>query len=197
MQLFTTGLLMLNPDGTPQCDALGKNIPVYSNEDIQSFARAWTGFRRHGIRGNIEGDSARCTDCNRQDPMYIDKDRRDQFPKSDLQGGYIGDRYPLCEDLPTKMFLRKGAKYRSLGTNPLPELMEDNVGLGRTDGTIKRMVLQEGSLLYEKLHNGGNYLNTVILDANYACHANSAECKVDTVRVVQVGNYYYEYVRPA
>eukprot|EP00957_Ditylum_brightwellii_P012763 964943-Ditylum_brightwellii.AAC.1 len=138
MQLFTTGLIMLDQDGTPQLDAKGKEIEVYSNEDIMSFARAWTGFRRYQDRGNIEIEANKCSNCNRQDPMFIDKDYRDRFPKTDLLGGYIGDRYPLCEDLPDKMFLRKGSKYRLLGSNPLPELMEDNEKFA-TDPTIKRM----------------------------------------------------------
>eukprot|EP00957_Ditylum_brightwellii_P206334 15347899-Ditylum_brightwellii.AAC.1 len=193
MQLFTIGLVWLNQDGTPKLDANGKQIEVYSNEDIMSFARAWTGFRKYQDRGNIENEQA-CSTCNRQDPMFIDKDRRDVFPKSDLLGGYIGDRYPLCVDLPDKMFLRKGAKYRFLGSNPLPELMEDNDKFA-TNPTIKRMILDSGSGLYKKLYNNGVYLNTVILSNNYDCFLD--ECEVDTVRVVNVEGLYYEYVRPA
>jgi uncharacterized protein (DUF1800 family) len=44
MQLFTTGLYMLNQDGTPQLDASGNAIPVYTEAQVQAFARAFTGW---------------------------------------------------------------------------------------------------------------------------------------------------------
>ena len=39
--------------------------------------------------------------------MSVEGERRDQFPKMNLYQGFIGDNYPLCEDLPEKSFLRK------------------------------------------------------------------------------------------
>ena len=47
------------------------------------------------------------------------------YPKSDLGDAYIGDRHPLCRDMPPKAFLMRGAEYRYLGTNPLPALQYD------------------------------------------------------------------------
>lgn len=44
MQLFTIGLWKLNKDGTSQLDENGQRIPTYSNEDVMTFARSWTGF---------------------------------------------------------------------------------------------------------------------------------------------------------
>jgi uncharacterized protein (DUF1800 family) len=44
MQLFTTGLFMLNQDGTLQLDGSGNAIPVYSEEQVQAFSRAFTGW---------------------------------------------------------------------------------------------------------------------------------------------------------
>ena len=44
MQLFTTGLVMLNPDGTPQLDGQGKTIPTYDQTTIAQTARALTGW---------------------------------------------------------------------------------------------------------------------------------------------------------
>ena len=55
LQLFTTGLVHLNVDGTPKLDADGGTIPVYNQEDILSYARGWTGFRRRRKRSNTEG----------------------------------------------------------------------------------------------------------------------------------------------
>ncbi len=44
MQLFTTGIYMLNPDGTLQLDGNGKPIEVYTEAQVQAFARAFTGW---------------------------------------------------------------------------------------------------------------------------------------------------------
>jgi cullin-associated NEDD8-dissociated protein 1 len=55
LQLFTTGLVHLNLDGTPKFDANGETIPVYNQDDILSYARGWTGFRRRRKRSNTEG----------------------------------------------------------------------------------------------------------------------------------------------
>jgi uncharacterized protein (DUF1800 family) len=44
MQLFTTGIDMLNPDGSLQLDSSGNPIPVYSETQVQAFARAYTGW---------------------------------------------------------------------------------------------------------------------------------------------------------
>jgi uncharacterized protein (DUF1800 family) len=44
MQLFTTGIDMLNQDGTLQLDGSGNPIPVYTETQVQAFARAYTGW---------------------------------------------------------------------------------------------------------------------------------------------------------
>ena len=44
MQLFTTGLFLLNQDGTLQLDGSGNPIPVYTEAQVQAFARAFTGW---------------------------------------------------------------------------------------------------------------------------------------------------------
>ena len=44
MQLFTTGIDMLNPDGSVQLDSNGNPIPVYTETQVQAFARAYTGW---------------------------------------------------------------------------------------------------------------------------------------------------------
>ncbi len=44
MQLFTIGLTMLNPDGTPQLDGDGHPIPTFTELQVQAFARAYTGW---------------------------------------------------------------------------------------------------------------------------------------------------------
>lgn len=88
MQLFSTGLYLLNIDGTPKLDDNKQPILVYTNDEIMSFARIWTGFDYQQLRGNVEEASR---SGNRHDPMRIQASWRDKFPKSDLLGGYIGD----------------------------------------------------------------------------------------------------------
>ena len=87
MQLFSTGLYLLNIDGTPKLDENGQPSLVYTNDEIMSFARIWTGFDYQQSRGNVEDYWS----GNRHDPMRIQALWRDKFPKSDLLGGYIGD----------------------------------------------------------------------------------------------------------
>ena len=200
MQLFSIGLLALNEDGTPKRDEYGTLIETYTNEDIMSFARAWTGFQRHDPRGNYEDDTTGGS-RNRLDPLYIDERWRDRFPKSDLTGGYIGDFYPLCVDVPEKMFLRPGAKYRLLGADPMPELMVDHPNLRYGElYNIKRMVLDPTGDLFAALNDGsGNFSPIVELTSHLSCTSGTAECVVDTVRVVQVQSnpdVFYEYVPP-
>ena len=65
MQLFSIGLAVLNDDGTPAIDtATGKALETYTNEDIEAFSRAWTGFDRTAARGNYE-DTRTGTSDNR------------------------------------------------------------------------------------------------------------------------------------
>jgi uncharacterized protein (DUF1800 family) len=44
MQLFTLGLNQLNEDGTLRLDGSGHPIPTYTQNDVQSFARVFTGW---------------------------------------------------------------------------------------------------------------------------------------------------------
>ncbi len=44
MQLFTIGLVQLNPDGTPQLDGSGNPIPTYTQDTIEGFSHTFTGW---------------------------------------------------------------------------------------------------------------------------------------------------------
>ncbi len=44
LQLFGIGLNLLNQDGTPQLDGNGNTIPAFTEEQVQAFARAYTGW---------------------------------------------------------------------------------------------------------------------------------------------------------
>jgi hypothetical protein len=134
--------------------------------------------------------------------MKIDGYRyRDYGPKRGLDDKYIGDRYPLCYDLPERPFLRKGAKFRLLGGSNKPILQED-LSFRETVDFKQHISLNFTSNLYAALCNdGGNgceYPSIVTLDSNLACHGGDLECLVDTARTVEVdGIYYGECLRHA
>lgn len=44
LQLFSIGLVMLNPDGTPKLDTAGKPIPSYNQDTVKGFAHVFTGW---------------------------------------------------------------------------------------------------------------------------------------------------------
>ncbi len=49
LQLFSIGLVQLNPDGTPKLDDQGKPIPTYGQKEIREFARVFTGLIYDGV----------------------------------------------------------------------------------------------------------------------------------------------------
>ena len=196
MQLYTVGLHELNPDGTDVLDEFGRVTITYTNQDILSNARILTGFTFTARRGNIE--ELFRSEKSRQDPLRIEVDKHDFFPKSKIDGGWIGDRYPLCVDLPKDHFLKMGAKFVLRGESSLP-MKHFNPDHWDSDESIKRFVLSPGSGLYQALCNPGedgscNYANTVTLDSNLPCF--KRECRVDDLEVVQVQpGTFYEYIR--
>ena len=79
-------------------------------------ARVWTGFNRRAYRGNLINIDYN-NDRNDIDPMMeISVRQRDSFPKTKLGGGYLGDGYPLCTDLPRQHFLKPGARFTLTGS---------------------------------------------------------------------------------
>jgi len=199
MQLFSIGFVMLNLDGTPMRDANGKTIRTYTNEDIMSYAKVWTGFDMQSYRGNFE---QRNNHGNFLDPMRIRASWRDRTPKMGLNGQYIGDKYLPCTDLPQRAFLRKGATYRLLGQSELPEL-ENALRKDEESSTSKVRILNlhSNSWLRRKLCNMSMsnekciLKNSVELDMDISCV--KTECNVDTLQVVKLYNkVFYEYVRP-
>jgi hypothetical protein len=197
MQLFTTGLYMLNQDGTHQAtDDNSDPTRVYTNDDIEEYARVWTGFESQFMRGNTESVWS-----NQIDPMQIILEYRDWYPKMGLNRQYIGDGWPLCADLPDQHFLKKGATYRLLGRTPRPELVKD-AELWETDPLAMYFTLSANgsNSLFAKLCGSisaasCSYPAKVVLNGNLPC--SGTECALDTVRVVKVNDMYYEFIRQA
>lgn len=189
MQLFSIGLSELNPDGTPKLDSNGNSIATYNNEDITEYARLWTGFRAQQQRGNTEERGQR----NNIDPMAVQVEWRDQLPKMGLNGNYIGDGYPLCNELPSNSFLRKGAKYRLLGNTIQSEIQ--NIS---SDREILR--LEKSSHLFDRLcqpQSNGKcaYSGIVYLRETLICSGIECNLSKDPQIVQLDDNVYYEFVR--
>merc|ERR1719272_2427759 len=134
MQLFSVGLFELNMDGTNKKGEDGADsIDTYSNDDIATFARAWTGFDYSPARGNHEDAAVR---GNHIDPMQLKSGLRDQFPKTKLRDGYLGDGFPLCSELPSSHFLLKGTVYQYTGNvSAFGKFHDEDVASGKAGAT--------------------------------------------------------------
>ena len=198
MQLFTIGLWELNGDGTQRLDAAGRPVMTYDNDDIVTLSRAWTGHALQPPRGNIENiDGGATGGRNYVDPMRLMPHWRDPFPKLDLHDTYIGDGYPLCVDLPSRAFLRRGAKYEYLGSTLSYHmwLSYDAAYLELSDGS---------SALHQALCNaesqGGacQLRSLVTLHDTLTCHHLECDSAPRLIKIIS-GNTtaYYEWHRPA
>lgn len=49
LQLFSIGLVQLNPDGSPKLDATGKPVPTYDEAVVKGFAQAFSGWSFGGL----------------------------------------------------------------------------------------------------------------------------------------------------
>jgi cullin-associated NEDD8-dissociated protein 1 len=213
MQLFSVGLAELNEDGTQKTAEGGGAVPTYDSADVLSFARAWTGFRRRAVRSNVEA-----LPKNDVDPFEIRGTDRDMFPKKDLRDNFIGDHRPLCNALPPRSFLRRGALYRYLGATSAPEGFQDSTDAdgvatynsGELVQPLSRLAVDPSSELHGPLcaaaSGGGecSFPMEVTLAEDLACHG--IQCDVDTPRTVRVAAAggagsnataaFYEHVRP-
>lgn len=123
----------------------------YQQKHIFTAAKVWTGLVTSRRRGNYEDLDWATTSY--LDPLRITSPiKRDWFPKIDLADGYIGDRVPLCADLPEQPFLKKNARFRLLGgsTDALSSYPSRKSG---PDEEFRRYSLEGGSALYTELCN--------------------------------------------
>ena len=126
-----------------------------------------------------------------------------------LDGQYIGDGYPLCTDLPSKHYLKAGARFRLLGSSPYPELLNDPSPLQPSwrsewnGGPPVRVTLDGGSNLAKKLCGGSvdncqPVKSVVTLTEDLSCVG--MECDIAELRSFEVApdtDIWFEYVRPA
>ena len=220
MQLFSIGLVEMEEDGSYQLDAHGDPIETYTTENIQEFARCWTGFALQPFRSNIQNEGH--SFGNRIDPMQIkgngEDTKRDLFPKMNLHRGHLGDGFPLCSDLPLRHFLSRGARYTYLGHSASAKLQPEGLhsttrsrinalGTNWTNLVPRLAPAPISSDLHHRLCDsaGGEgapcrFKSEITLNETLPCDGD--ECRVDTATVVDILDpstgelVFYEYVRP-
>lgn len=98
MQLFTTGIFVLNQDGTPQLDGSGKPVPVYTEAQVQAFARAFTGWTYGNASGT--GPATRFPQpANYTAPMAALESQHDMAAKVLLSGTALPAGQSSTQDL--------------------------------------------------------------------------------------------------
>lgn len=188
MQLFSIGLWQLNDDYSQKLDDNGNPIATYTNEDILDMARLWTGMDFQTPRGNIEAAYGP-TSSNIMDPMILHASWRDKFPKANLLGGFLGDRYPLCDSLPPTHWLTIGAEFEMTGNTSIDGPLVDAAD-PKGAGHWGRFEPPVGSALYQKLcaapaaGQACTFPIRVKLDANLPC--TGIECTAQRVTTVRI-----------
>jgi uncharacterized protein (DUF1800 family) len=87
MQLFTVGLVQLDPDGTVKRDAQNQPLPTYEQSVIEGFAHVFTGWKwacAQGSPANCNFNSTRATGANQILPMQAFADQHDTGAKKML-----------------------------------------------------------------------------------------------------------------
>ena len=91
LQLFSLGTIRLHPDGTPQLDESGNTMPTYTQEQVNAFARVFTGWRfapapAPGVPNYI-------------DPMVVNGAQHDTGAKTLLNGVTLPAGQTTVQDL--------------------------------------------------------------------------------------------------
>ena len=98
MQLFTTGLNLLNDDGTLQLDGSGNPIPTYTQAQVQAFAAAYTGWTYATASGGVPAHFPNNT-ANYLAPMVAVESSHDMTAKTLLNGTVLASGQTAEEDL--------------------------------------------------------------------------------------------------
>src|SRR6266851_3416951 len=148
MQLFTTGLYMLNQDGTLQLDANGNAMPVYSEAQVQAFARAFTGWTYANASGT--GAPAKFPNtANYTMPMAALESQHDMTAKILLDGTTLPAGQSTTQDLTGALtdifnhpnvgpFVCKQLIQHMVASNPSPAYVARVSAIFANDGTGKR-----------------------------------------------------------
>ncbi len=143
MQLFTIGLVELNPDGSPRLDAGGNEIPTYDQGIIEGFAHVYTGWT-FGGSSSFHSPSFLFTIPMQSFPEFHDTGEKrllngvvlptGQSPEKDLADAL--DNIFFHDNVPPFVSLR--LIQRLVTANPSPDYIERVAGVFRDDGTGQR-----------------------------------------------------------
>jgi uncharacterized protein (DUF1800 family) len=98
MQLFTIGLDMLNDDGSLQLDGNGNPIPTYTQDTVQAFAKAYTGWTYATSTGGVPTKYPNPTP-NYFAPMVAVESEHDTSAKTLLNGAVLPAGQTAEQDL--------------------------------------------------------------------------------------------------
>ena len=98
MQLFTIGLDILNGDGSLQLDGNGNPIPTYTQDQVQAFAKAYTGWTYATSTGGVPSKFPNPT-ANYFAPMVAVESEHDTSAKTLLNGDVLPAGQTAEQDL--------------------------------------------------------------------------------------------------
>lgn len=182
MQLFTIGLVELNPDGSLRRDGLGNPLPTYDQAIIEGFAHIYTGWSwacAAGSPTNCTFASTRATPANQILPMQAFAEQHDTGPKQMLSyPGALRTSVPAgqtpAQDLRDALdniaghpnvapFISRQLIQKLVTSNPPPEYVRrisqvfDNDGTGRRGnlGAVVRAILLDPEARRDPLVSAG------------------------------------------
>jgi uncharacterized protein (DUF1800 family) len=152
MQLFTTGIDMLNQDGTLQLDSSGNPIPVYTETQVQAFARAYTGWT-YGQPGGAALTRYPNNTADYDDPMQFYDAQHDMTAKVLLSGTTLPAGQSSVQDLTGALtnifnhtnvgpFVCRQLIQHLVTSNPSPAYVSRVAAVFANDGTGTRGNLQ-------------------------------------------------------
>ncbi len=154
LQLFTVGLVKLNPDGTPATGSNGQPVPTYGQNEVLALSRVFTGWTYSDAKGQPAYQTGR--DPKLDMPMVPSLERHDTGAKTLLDGYRIPAGLSPAQDLETALqqifrhpnvgpFIGKQLIQRLVTSNPSPAYVRrvaaafDNDGAG-TRGNLKAVI---------------------------------------------------------
>jgi uncharacterized protein (DUF1800 family) len=146
MQLFTIGLVMLNPDGTPQLDGSGNPIPTYSQAVVQDMARVFTGWASQPTNGTAYGEGSWGYSLDEVDPMIAYENHHDTGAKTIIAGTAVPAGGTCAADLKIALdalfnhpnvgpFIGKQLIQRLVTSNPSPAYVQRITAVFNNNGS--------------------------------------------------------------
>ncbi len=174
MQLFTIGLVQLNPDGTTVVDAQGHSIPTYTQPEITEVARVFTGLKYPMGLSYVHSKNKDGTvgmSYQKRPVRYgrdnIDENRHDTGSKS-----FLGQTLPagqntakdiddtlqiLCQHPNAGPFFARGMIQRLVTSNPSPAYVK-RVAQAFVDGKGDMKTIISAILLDDEARNPAHAL---------------------------------------